>query len=64
MNTQYTILTSQDIADILHINIKTARKMMHYKYFPRIKGVGNKLLVEKEAFEKYIRNEEYEIRGG
>ena len=57
------IYTSQDVARILNINIKTARKMMHFQYFPRIKGVGNKLLVEKEAFEKYIRNEEYTIGG-
>ncbi len=57
-----TIYTSQDVANILHINIQTARKMMHGQYFPRIKGIGSKLLVEKEAFEKYVRNEEYEIK--
>ena len=58
------IYTSQDVANMLHINIQTARKMMHSKYFPRIKGVGSKLLVEKKAFERYIRNEEYQIKGG
>lgn len=56
------ILTVEDVSKILGINIQTAQRMFHEKYFPRIKGVGRRLLVEKEAFLKYIRNEEYEIK--
>lgn len=55
------ILTAEDVANILKINIQTARKMFHKNYFPRIKGTGRKLLVEKQTFLKYIRNEEYQI---
>lgn len=56
------IYTTKDVAKILHIHPDTARKMFHSKNFPKIKGVGRKLLVEKETFEKFIKNEEYQIK--
>lgn len=55
------VLSVKDVANVLHISEKTAQKMFHQKYFPKIKGVGNRLLVEEQAFMKYIRNEEYQI---
>ena len=53
-----TYLTPKDVSKELNINIATARKMFHFKTFPRVRGIGSKLLVEKESFEKFIKNEE------
>lgn len=55
------ILTVTDVMQILRVSRHTAEKIMKQKNFPRISGT-RKLLVEKQAFLHWLRNEEYQIK--
>lgn len=55
------IYNVQDLMKILKLSRHTVERIMKQKYFPRVPGT-KRLLVEKEAFLKWLKNEQYEIK--
>lgn len=54
-------LTAKEVQYYLRVSEPTALKIIHSEGFPKLSGVGKRLLIPKEAFKKWcIDNTTYE----